>query len=79
MKQVTLQFHCFMYKTAVIIEIMVAVVGVVDWLYIYIYQTAVGINISMIFNGIWRLADQGVCPPVAACGARLGIPQTPYQ
>ena len=31
---VTLHVHCFIYKTAVIIEIMVAVVGVVDWLYL---------------------------------------------
>ena len=48
MNQVTLPCHCFIYKTAVIIEIMVAAVGVMDWLYIYIYKTAVGINISMI-------------------------------
>ena len=32
--QVTLQFHCFIYKTAVIIDIMVAVVGVIDWFYL---------------------------------------------
>ena len=32
--QVTLQVHCFVYKTAVIIEIMVAVVGVVGWFYL---------------------------------------------
>ena len=29
------------------------------------YNTAVVINISMIFNNIWRLADQEV---LAACG-----------
>ena len=34
--QVTLQFNCFIYiyKTAVIIEIMVAAVGVMDWFYL---------------------------------------------
>ena len=32
--QVTLQFHCFIYKTAVRIEIMVAAVGVVGWFYL---------------------------------------------
>ena len=29
---VTLQFHCFINKTAVRLEIMVAAVGVMDWL-----------------------------------------------
>ena len=52
MNQVTLQVHCFIYNTAVRIEIMVAAVGVMDWLYIYIYiyikKTAVETNISMI-------------------------------
>ena len=33
-RQVTLQLHCFSYKTAVRIEIMVAAVGVMDWLYL---------------------------------------------
>ena len=32
--QVTLQCNCFIYKTAVILEIMVAAVGVVDWFYL---------------------------------------------
>ena len=32
--QVTLQFHCFIYKTDVIIDIMVAAVGVMDWFYL---------------------------------------------
>ena len=32
--QVTLQVHCFIYKTAVRIEIMVAAVGVMDWFYL---------------------------------------------
>ena len=41
-----------------------------------IYKTAVGINILMIFNDIWRLADQEVwCPQTDL----TGIPQTPYQ
>ena len=31
---VTLQFHCFIHNTAVRIEIMVAAVGVMDWLYL---------------------------------------------
>ena len=31
---VTLQFHCFIYKTAVRSEIMVAAVGVMDWFYL---------------------------------------------
>ena len=31
---VTLQFHCFIYKTTVRIEIMVTAVGVVDWFYL---------------------------------------------
>ena len=38
-------------------------------IFVFIYKTAVGMNISMIFNDIWRLADQKVCPPVAACGS----------
>ena len=32
--QVTLQFNCFIYKTAVRIAIMVAAVGVMEWLYL---------------------------------------------
>ena len=31
---VTLQFHCFIYKTAVRLDITVAAVGVVGWLYL---------------------------------------------
>ena len=31
-----------------------------------IYKTAVGINMSMIFNDIWKLADQELLAP---CGA----------
>ena len=34
MNHVTLQVHCFIYKMAVIIDIMVAVVGVIDWFYV---------------------------------------------
>ena len=40
----TLQLRRFMYKTAVIIEMLVAVVGVLDWF--YIYKSPVGINIK---------------------------------
>ena len=34
MNHVTLKFNCFIYKTAVGIEIMVAAVGVMDWFYL---------------------------------------------
>ena len=34
MNHVTLQFHCFIYKTNVRIEIMVAAMGVIDWFYV---------------------------------------------
>ena len=68
----------FIYKTAVIIDILVVVVGVVDWLYLQNGRgnQYVDDNIMIfrswrggVFAGLWR--------PMAACAPSTGIPQTP--
>ena len=45
---------------------------------VFMYKTAVGINISMIIYDIWRLADQKVCRPVPPVGGpHRGSPRPP--
>ena len=80
MNHVTLQIHCFIYKTAVIIEIMVAAVGVMEWFYLYHGRGNQYLpDIIMIFRS-WRGGVFArLWQPLPACGAPTGIPQTPYQ
>ena len=78
MNQVTLQFHCFIHKTAVIIEIMVAAVGHMYWFYLQNGRGNQYVNgLLMIFGGWLTRKFASLWRPVPACGARLGIPQTP--
>ena len=70
----------FIYKTAVIIDIMVVVVGVVDWFYLQHGRGNQYFDDNMMIFRSWRGGMfAGLWRPMAACGIRLGIPQTPYQ